>query len=183
MASKANKQGTAMRRSEADIRDKIHRAASSVRKAKGKSGMVARINWREWELARSNAANKTGWTTKEVDLWATKEIELGQMIVNDKTTGERHWLMDEKEREAKRTAGGKGPKADRAAMLRKVRLWITKRKRGELITAAMYRDVRDNLRTRGKDGTRGSVKAVEVAVIMLLAKENLKLEFRNRNAQ
>ena len=38
-----------MRRSEADIRDKIHRAASSVRKAKGKSGMGARINWREWE--------------------------------------------------------------------------------------------------------------------------------------
>ena len=115
-----------MRRSAAEIRDKIHRATSSVRKAKGKSVMVARINWKEWELVRirSNAANKTGWTTKEVDLWATKEIELGQMIVNDKTTGERHWLMDEKEREAKWTAGGKGPKADRAAMLRKVRLHV-----------------------------------------------------------
>ena len=95
--------------------------------------------------------------------------------VNNTKTGEQHWLMDEKER-----AAGSGPKADRAAMMRKVKRWIGKRKRGKWITAAMYRDVRDNLRTREKDRTRGSVKAVEAAIVMLLAEGDMMLEYRNR---
>ena len=166
--------------SEQAIREKLHRAASSIRKA-GKAGKeVARIDWKDWERVRNSASNKTGWKAKEVDIWAIKEIELGQMIVNNTTTGEQHWLMDEKEREAKKAAAGSGPKADRAAMMRKVKRWIGKRKRGKWITAAMYRDVRDNLRTREKDGTRGSVKAVEAAIVMLLAEGDMMLEYRNR---
>ena len=90
--------------SEQAIREKLHRAASSIRKA-GKAGKeVARIDWKDWERVKNSASNKTGWKAKEVDIWAIKEIELGQMIVNNTTTGEQHWLMDEKEREAKKAA-------------------------------------------------------------------------------
>ena len=160
---------------EEQMHAKVERAATSSR------GRVMRIDMADWERVRSSASNKTGWTRKEVDVWASRAIEEGRMVINKTSAGKAHKLMSRMSRVERVKSAGSGPKAERARVQMRVRKWVEKHARGKLVTAAQFRTLKDNLRGRGRDKEEGRGPAVEVeaALLLLAVEEGLQIEFRD----
>ena len=133
------------RMTEEQMWDKVRRAATSTDKRR------VRIDQAGWERVRRTAANKTGWDQGEVDEWAAKEIEGGRLVINKKGTGQHHRLMSGVGRREARVAGLEGSQAERERAMQRVRRWVEERAREGMITAAMLKDMKKNLRVRQKE--------------------------------
>ena len=159
---------------EAEMRAKVARKCTSERKG------VVRIDMKEWELVRRNASNKTGWNTREVDLWAAREVEAGRMVLNKTSAGREHGVMKPLIRKDTIAGRGTSPKAEKARAMARVRKWVTKNARGKLITAAQMKTLKDNTRGRNRTaseaGERGPTVEVEAALILVAEEEAMQIE-------
>ena len=158
---------------EAEMRAKVARKCTSERKG------VVRIDMKEWELVRRNASNKTGWNTREVDLWAAREVEAGRMVLNKTSAGREHGVMKPLIRKDTIAGRGTSPKAEKARAMARVRKWVTKNARGKLITAAQMKTLKDNTRGRNRTaseaGERGPTVEVEAALILVAEEEAMQI--------
>ena len=106
----------------------------------------------------------------QVEEWAAKEIEERRMVISKLSSGKQHRLMSGVGRREARVAGLKGPHAERERTMQRVRKWVEERAREGMITAAMLKDMKRNLRLRGEEGARDPThgQAVAAAVLILV---------------